>query len=187
MVGLSDPKCWLGDPGTCFWVTRKNISNTGADQLCRSSWNCCAKLKPLKRPQFRQKISANFGAWQVPNVDPNWSLLCPTAIYAMCQLCWVLLKMGDSMGSPRNGNFQREHCDFQHGIVIFCRESLIIDDRDSDGDGLLLRTLIIIILSLFWRSCQCWWLDGGWQQSERFGRSLLQSLLSICNVLTRSG
>ena len=39
------------------------------------------------------------------------------------------------MGSPRNGNFQREHCDFQHGIVIFCRESLIIDDRDSDGDG----------------------------------------------------
>ena len=42
---------------------------------------------------------------------------------------------GDTMGSPRNGNFQREHCDFQHGIVIFCRESLIIDDRDSDGDG----------------------------------------------------
>ena len=129
MVGWSDPKCWLlvilGPVGH-----KENISNTGADQLCRSSWSCCGKLQPLKRPQFRQKMSANFWAWQVPNIDPNWSLLCPTAILmpcaSMCQLCQQCFwKWGDAMGSPLEMViFRGNTVMFSMGWLFFAEKAL---------------------------------------------------------------
>ena len=184
MVGLSDPKCWLGDPGTCFWVTRKNISNTGADQLCRSSWSCCGKFKPLKRPQFRQKISANFGAWQVPWLIPI-EVCCvqqpymPCANFAECFWKWGY------HGIPSMVIFRGNTVIFSMELLFFAEKALSLmivivtvmaSSQNSDHYHTFLILEIMSMLVNWWRLAAKWAI---WKKFE--------SLLSICNVLTRSG